>query len=185
MNVGQLLSGVFLAGMFILYLPDMLGASGGGGTGQGAPAAAPGPPGDGRRRGFDHSPVQLNLDSESAVLQRASDGHFYAFATIGGQEYRFLVDTGASMVALTAADAQAMGFAWTDEDIIPIGRGASGDVQGVPVTIESMELAGVQLNSIKAAIIPEGLDVSLLGQSFLSKVGNMQVSEDEMTLGGG
>ena len=183
MNVGQLLSGVFLAGMFMLYLPDMIGASSGGAE-QAAPAGAPMPPREGGARRFDKSPVQKNLDFESAVLQRASDGHFYAFASVGGQEYRFLVDTGASMVALNAADAQAMGFEWGDEDIIPIGRGASGDVMGVPVTIESMELAGAQLSSVKAAIIPEGLDVSLLGQSFLSRVGNMQVSENEMTLGG-
>ncbi len=118
------------------------------------------------------------------VLNRESDGHFYADAYVEGSRYRFLVDTGASMVALTGRDAQAMGLEWDEASLRPIGRGASGTVHGVTVTIASMEVGGIEARDVHGAIIPDGLDVSLLGQSFLSQVSNVEISGDEMRLGG-
>ena len=47
-----------------------------------------------------------------------------------------------------------------------------------------MEVDGIEAQGVEAAIIPEGLDISLLGQSFLSKIENVQISGDEMRLGG-
>jgi len=118
------------------------------------------------------------------VLNREADGHFYANALVEGSSYRFLVDTGASMVALTGQDADAMGLQWDETSLKPIGRGASGTVHGVSVTIPSMELGGFEARDVHAAIIPDGLDVSLLGQSFLSQVSNVEISGDQMRLGG-
>ena len=118
------------------------------------------------------------------VLSRDSDGHFYADAMVEGHRYRFLVDTGASIVALTGADADSMGLYWDDDSLRPIGRGASGTVFGVPVEIEIMEVGGFEVRNVQAAIIPEGLDISLLGQSFLSQIENVKISGDEMKLGG-
>ncbi len=119
-----------------------------------------------------------------AVLRRQHDGHFYTDASIDGMQVRFLVDTGASMVALTGEDAEALGLTWHEGDLKPIGRGASGPVNGVPARIEHMEVQGIEARNVAAAIIPEGLDVSLLGQSFLSKVQDVTISGDEMRLGG-
>jgi len=119
-----------------------------------------------------------------SVLRRQSDGHFYADATVDGQQVRFLVDTGASIVALTGADAEALGIYWDEEDLRPIGRGASGVVRGLPARIARMDVGGLEARDVEAAIIPEGLDVSLLGQSFLSKIENVEISGDEMRLGG-
>lgn len=118
------------------------------------------------------------------VLKRSSDGHFYADGYVDGYSCRFLVDTGASIVALTGADAEAMGLSWDQENLRPIGRGASGTVYGVPTRIEKMEVGGLEARDVQAAIIPDGLDVSLLGQSFLSKIDNVEISGDEMRLGG-
>ena len=118
------------------------------------------------------------------VLRRESDGHFYADASVDGAQLRFLVDTGASIVALTGDDASAIGLSWDEASLRPIGRGASGTVRGIPVRLERLEIDGLEARNFKAAIIPEGLDVSLLGQSFLSKVQNVEISGNEMTLGG-
>ena len=62
------------------------------------------------------------------VLPRAADGHFYADVTINGASVNFLVDTGASMVALTGADARASGLHWDDAEVRDVARGASGPV---------------------------------------------------------
>ena len=93
-----------------------------------------------------------------------------------------LVDTGATTVALTGNDAAMMGIDWPSDRVRVIGRGASGDVYGVPVTLERIEVGGIEARGVQAVVVPEGLDVSLLGQSFLSKVNRVEVSGDEMVL---
>lgn len=122
--------------------------------------------------------------SGQTVLARERDGHFYADANVDGVRLRLLVDTGASIVALTGDDAAALGLTWDESSLKPIGRGASGVVHGIPVRIDRMEVDGIEARSIEAAIIPDGLDVSLLGQSFLSQVATVEISGNEMRLGG-
>jgi aspartyl protease family protein len=116
------------------------------------------------------------------VLARAGDGHFYADVAVDGVSARMLVDTGASMVALTGEDADAMGIAWNPQDLEPVARGASGEVFGVRVTVDRMQLGDLEVRSIETVVVPEDLDISLLGQSFLSKVNRVEVAGDEMVL---
>ena len=118
------------------------------------------------------------------VLPRSSDGHFYADATVNGRGVDFLVDTGASVVALTGPDARAVGLDWDDGDVREIARGANGPVYGVPATIDTLELGGHEARQVRAIIIPDGLDISLLGQNFLSTVNPVRIEEDRMVLGG-
>lgn len=119
------------------------------------------------------------------VLEREPDGHFYADATVDSRRTHFLVDTGASVVALTGADAEGIGLDWSEDDLVAIGRGASGTVYGVPVRLERVELGGFEATDVDAAIIPDGLDVSLLGQSFLSKLQGVRIEGDRMIIGPG
>ncbi len=116
------------------------------------------------------------------TLTRESDGHFYANVTVAGAPLRMMVDTGASVIALTAADAQAAGLNWSESDVRVIGRGASGDVRGVPTMLGDVEVGGMNARNVQAVIIPEGLDISLLGQSYLSSISNVEISEDRMIL---
>ena len=118
-----------------------------------------------------------------AVLGRSSDGHFYADVTVDSAELRMLVDTGASVVALTGSDAEAIGLEWSDDELFPIGRGASGDVIGKPVRLERVRLGDLEAENVEAMIVPEGLDVSLLGQSFLGRVGKVEIEDGRMVLG--
>ncbi len=120
-----------------------------------------------------------------SVLNRSPDGHFYADVSIDSQDIRMLVDTGASVVALTGSDAEALGLEWSDDELFPIGRGASGDVIGKPVRLERVRLGDLEAEGVEAVIVPEGLDVSLLGQSFLGRVGKVEIEDGRMMLGGG
>ena len=119
-----------------------------------------------------------------AVLSRSSDGHFYADVSVDSAELRMLVDTGASVIALTGSDAEAIGLEWNDDELFPIARGASGDVIGKSITLDHVRLGDFEADNVEAVIVPEGLDVSLLGQSFLGRVGKVEIEDGQMVLGG-
>jgi aspartyl protease family protein len=120
----------------------------------------------------------------STELPRAADGHFYADAAINGTSVNFLVDTGATMVALTGADARAAGLYWSDADVGVVARGASGPVYGVSMTLERVTLGGHEARNVSAIVVPEGLGISLLGQSFLQTIQPVRIDSDRMVLGG-
>ena len=120
--------------------------------------------------------------AEAAVtrLPRQRNGHFYVDATVNGRHVRFLVDTGASMVALTTADAERVGEAFNPARFDVVGTGASGPVQGENIRIDTIEIQGKRVANVSGAVI-EGLEVSLLGQAYLSRM-DIAISGDEMAI---
>ncbi len=120
--------------------------------------------------------------AEEVVLDRESDGHFYADVVVDGQTYRMMVDTGASVVALTEQDATSMGITWYEEDIAPVAQGASGPVEGVNTTIRHMAVGYHEADNVRAIVITNGGSMSLLGQSFLSTLENVQITDDRMVM---
>jgi aspartyl protease family protein len=133
---------------------------------------------------FDED-AELLAEGDGTVLTRQPDGHFYTMANVNGGDVRFLVDTGASAIALTGADADALGISWDENELEKIGRGVSGDVYGKAVMLKSVQVGDIIVHDVQAAVIPAGLDVSLLGQSFLSKIGSVNIQEDQMTFNSG
>jgi aspartyl protease family protein len=120
--------------------------------------------------------------SGEVLLARSGDSHFYADTEIGGRNIRMLVDSGASIVALTRSDAEAIGI---DVDDLPVGGTAStagGDVPMRMVMLDSVEIEGVKVRDVQAAVIDSDMGVSLLGQSFLSRLAAVNVEGDTMTL---
>ena len=137
-----------------------------------APAAAPPVP-------QTSADVSLSIDK---VLKRAPNGHFFVDAQVDGQTVRFLIDTGASGVALTGEDARRLGIVVLPSEIVPVGTGASGQVLGKRIVIHHLAIDRKEAWDMEAVVIPEGLDVSLLGQSFLSRIGSVQINGDRMVL---
>jgi len=119
---------------------------------------------------------------ERFTLERARDGHFYADVVVDGQSARMLVDTGASVIALTGDDAAALGLSWDESEVAVVAQGANGPVRGVPTMLPLVELGGFSAQNVPALIIPEGLQISLLGQSFLSKIGVVEIAGDAMVM---
>lgn len=115
----------------------------------------------------------------SRTLTRDPDGHFYAEAQVNGAQVRFMVDTGASIVALTPADAQRAGIARPSERATVHGAGGAFEVE--PVTIDRIALGPLEARSVRGAVVAE-VGVSLLGQSFLEKVGSVEIHGDTMVL---
>jgi aspartyl protease family protein len=119
--------------------------------------------------------------SGSVTLERAFDGHFYADAQVNGATVHFLVDTGASGIALSVDDARAAGLAFDQARAEVIGSGASGQVLGHFVRLNRVELGLTSVSDTPAVILEDG-DRSLLGQSFLSEFGSVEVHGDTMVL---
>lgn len=115
------------------------------------------------------------------VLLRDASGHFFADADVNYGRVRFLVDTGASTIALTEADARAVGIMVDPTQYRVVGRGASGDAWGQTIMIDSIAIDGKRATGLSGVVLRDG-DVSLLGQSFLSRIGSVSIEADRMTL---
>jgi aspartyl protease family protein len=115
------------------------------------------------------------------TLKREDNGHFFARAQVNGQSVDFMVDTGATGVALTEDDARRLGIALDPANYQVVGSGASGAVYGQFVTLDSVSLDGKRVEQVSGAVL-KGSEVSLLGQSFLSRMGHIEISGDRMVI---
>ena len=132
---------------------------------------------------FDRSnsnETQVDLGTGTITLDRNSDGHFYADAQINGTSIHFLVDTGATGIALTHDDAQRAGVPMSGSSM-PIGMGAGGALTGEIVALDRVSLGPKEVRDMRAAVI-DGGDISLLGQSFLSQFASVSIENDKMML---
>ncbi len=134
-----------------------------------------------RSSGWSSAPSSAAPSGE-VRLGRAGDSHFYTDANIDGTNVRMMVDSGASVVALTRADAEAIGI---DIDRLPVAgmaRTAGGDVPMRRVLIDSIDIDGIEVRRVEAAVVDADMGVSLLGQSYLSRLDAVKVEGDTMTL---
>jgi aspartyl protease family protein len=123
------------------------------------------------------------IPGSATELRRAGDGHFYAGVTTNGHAITMLVDTGASVVALTGADARAAGLHWNPAQLGVVAQGANGPIRGVALRLDRVTLGSHEAYNVEAVIIPEGLPISLLGQSFLATIEPVRIEKDRMLLG--
>ena len=119
--------------------------------------------------------------SGAITLERSYDGHFYADVQVNGSPIRFLVDTGASTIALSRDDARTAGLAASISMPEVVGEGAGGAVHGEIVTLDRVVLGTTEATNV-TAIVLDGGSQSLLGQSFLSKFGSVEIRGDTMVL---
>ena len=115
-------------------------------------------------------------------IEREGNGHFYVDAEVNDEQLvRFMVDTGASTVALTVEDAERLGVPFSRDNFEVIGTGASGEVRGQLIKLDRVSIGGKEARNVRGAVL-EGLDISLLGQSYLSRLSGVEISGDTMTL---
>jgi aspartyl protease family protein len=114
-------------------------------------------------------------------IRRSANGHFFVDALVNGQPVHFVVDTGATDVVLTVEDAQRIGLPIDPGKFDVIGQGVSGPARGQMLRFSSVELDGKERLDVAGAVV-EGGDMSLLGQSYLSRLNSVQMNGDEMIL---
>lgn len=115
-------------------------------------------------------------------LWRGADGLFYADAIVNGQPVRFLVDTGASTIVLTAADAQRVGAATSASATRLVADTAAGPSAMSAVTLASVTVGPRSASEVRAAVASGGLSVSLLGLTWLAALDSVLIEGDRMVL---
>ncbi len=118
----------------------------------------------------------------AAQVVRGPDGHYWAQARIDGRAVQVLVDTGATVVALTRADARRLGVDPAPEDFTGKVQTASGIVRAAPVELKRVSVAGAQVEKVEALVVEEGLAYSLLGMSFLGRLSAFEATPAGLTL---
>ena len=117
-----------------------------------------------------------------AAVRKAEDGHFWAEATANGRHVRFLVDTGATTVALTEGDAQRLGLDVNGLKYdIPV-QTAGGETQAASVKLDYVSVAGARVDAVDAVVVREGLENSLLGMSYLGRLSRFEATQSALIL---
>lgn len=134
---------------------------------------SPAPPPGERIQTVTTAPIQdEKLPANAATIRRESDGHFWTRAEVNGSSFNFLVDTGASVIALTRKDARRLRI---DLDALVYDNRvttAGGTVMSASILLETVRIGNVELENIEAIVMEEEdlLQDSLLGMSFLGKL---------------
>ena len=118
----------------------------------------------------------------AASVSKASDGHFWAEGQVNGQRVRFLVDTGATAVALTAEDATRLGF---DPHRLAYGLSvttANGQARAAQIKLASVSVAGARVADVDALVIEKGLPSSLLGMTYLGRLSRFEATPTALIL---
>lgn len=132
------------------------------------------------------APVAASAASgRTLVLQADYRGHFIAHVGVNGAVIRALVDTGASLVALSAEDAVKAGVTTRASDRRARFSTANGVVEAPVVRLASVEVGGIVVRDVEAAVMPHGvLEGTLLGMSFLRALAGFEVAKGRLVIKG-
>jgi aspartyl protease family protein len=114
------------------------------------------------------------------VLTAGSGGHFLTEGAINGQAVRFMVDTGATSVAMGVAEAERIGLNYKTGQT-GYGSTANGLVTIWRVKLNSVRVGDVEIRDVDASVLPAGMPYILLGNSFLTRF-QMKRDNDQMVL---
>lgn len=118
--------------------------------------------------------------ASSVTLQADGRGHFMVQGQINGGTMRMLVDTGASLIALPAADARRLGIDYKKGQTAYVNT-ANGVVTAYQVVLNSVKIGDITLNQVDALVQENGLTFALLGMSFLNRT-EMRREGEQMVL---
>ena len=114
------------------------------------------------------------------VLTAGSGGHFMTGGQINGKAVQFMVDTGATSVAMSALDADRAGISFKGGQPVNMST-ANGVIQGFRIKLASVRVGDVEVYDVDAVVIPQPMPYMLLGNSFLTRF-QMLRENDQMTL---
>ena len=131
--------------------------------------------------------ASLGLDRQEVVgeevrIPMARDGHFWATVRLNGTERRMLVDSGATVTALSTATARAAGVD-ADATLVPLlMKTANGTVRADAGTLDRLEIGGIEARKLNVVISPGLGDTDVLGMNFLSELQSWRVEDRTLIL---
>lgn len=138
-----------------------------------------------KRKAAQPEPEQMasvTMSDHSAVINKSSDGQYWADAMVNDQQVKFLVDTGASVVVLTPKDAKKAGLRPENLTYNAPMNTAAGQIMAAHTEIASIAVGNVIVHNVRAVVIPRGLTHSLLGMSYLGELRKLEVTPEELIL---
>lgn len=118
-------------------------------------------------------------DSRPSIsLTADARGHFAAAGALNGYPMTFLVDTGATAIAISAAEAKRIGIDYRSGQPVGVGT-AAGVVPAWRVKFNTVKVGGISVNQVDGMVVETGLNVPLLGMSFLNR---MEMKRDGQTM---
>jgi aspartyl protease family protein len=129
----------------------------------------------------DTAPAETS-SSRKVTIAQSANGHFETQVSVDGRSVDFMVDTGASMIALRERDAGRLGIFPVPADYTALVSTANGNVKAARVQLKKVDVGGVTVRDVAALVLPnEALGQNLLGMSFLSKL-NWQQKNGKLIL---
>lgn len=130
---------------------------------------------NGKRVQLNLGGTHVNLGGSSSagsgsriVLTAGSGGHFVTQGSINGRSVRFLVDTGATTIAMSQAEAERIGLKYKGGQLGSAST-ANGQVMMYRTKLDSVRINDVQVFNVDAAVLVAPMDMVLLGNSFLTR----------------
>ena len=110
-------------------------------------------------------------NSRTISISKASNGHFVVDGMVDGRRLNFMVDTGASVIALRESDAARLGIHPARREYTARISTANGSIMAAPIELNRVEIGNLIVRNVSAMVLPdEALGQNLLGMSFLSQV---------------
>jgi len=133
-------------------------------------------------RDYGRNSLPITQQDGAIALPRAPDGHYYVTAEVNGAAIDFLVDTGASDIALSRADAARIGFDLEKLAFLGSARTANGVVPIAYSRLKTIQLGPYLDQGISIAINGGEMEKSLLGMSYLGLFGRIEIAQDQLIL---
>ena len=130
----------------------------------------------------DVAPKRASFENSQILIPKSNDGHYYLTLEVNGFPVTFLLDTGATSVVLSQSDARSVGLNPNSLVYRGYARTANGEVRTAPVKLTTVAAGDLEFTSVRAWVSDGDLDISLLGQSFLSRFNKIEIRADVMTL---
>ena len=131
-------------------------------------------------------PVAQKLEERNlgvVSLRADPDGHFRVDATIGGRRVPMLVDTGATVVALSYEQGQSLGLVSASDRFEARVSTANGSVGAKRVVLRDVRVGSVKIDDVAAVVMsPGAMDGALLGMSFLGRLRRLETGRDRMVM---
>lgn len=130
---------------------------------------------------------RFNLDRQEVVgsevrIRMASDGHFWANVSMNGAKRRMLIDSGATMTAISERTASAAGVS-SEPEIVPVVlRTANGLVQAETARVPELRLGNIVARDLKVVVSPAFGEMDVIGMNFLSKLKSWRVEDGTLVL---